>query len=218
MSDTVTPQSPRTCRLTHEQRRKGGLAAAAKLTLEQRRLGGQRRRDQPSFRTLQQRRGRRGAQTTLQRYGIKVLVEKLAAWRRRRPTSLELFVAEVLESLGIPFEREKVVAVGDTYWCLDFVVPGGSGGQDLVIEPGHQRWHGTVEQTHDGTDHRALDAERYRVLATLGYQRVLTLSDTEIDGTPLYARRRIEAFVQRYRYAWPDEEWPDFAQPRYHQP
>jgi hypothetical protein len=25
-------------------------------------------------------------------------------------------------------------------------------------------------------------------------------------------------FVQRYRYAWPDEEWPDFAQPRYHQP
>src|SRR5690348_15066206 len=79
MSDSSTPRAPRTCRLTHEQRRKGGIAAAAKLTTEQRRLGGQRRRDQPSFRTLQQRRGRRGAQTTLQRYGIKVLVEKLAA-------------------------------------------------------------------------------------------------------------------------------------------
>jgi hypothetical protein len=201
--------------LTHEQRRKGGIAAAAKLTHEQRRLGGQRRRDQPSFRTLQQRRGRRGAQTTLQRYGIKVLVEKLAAWRRRQPTNLELFVVQVLESLGVPFEREKVIAVAETYWSLDFVIPSGGLGRDQVNAPGHRRWHGTVEQTHDGTDHQALDAERYRILATLGYRHVLTLSDAEIDGTPAYARRRIEAFVRRYRYEWPEEEWPDFAQPRY---
>jgi hypothetical protein len=109
MSTTTTPR-PR-YQPTAEECQRGGQAAAAKLTREQRRAGGLCRSRQPSFRDLQCRRGRKGAQVVLARYGPQALVEILAGYYRAHPTSLERFVHGVLRSFGVPFETQRVVEV-----------------------------------------------------------------------------------------------------------
>src|SRR5690348_8334995 len=68
MATTLT-SGPRRYQPTPDECRRGGRAAAAKLTRAPRRLGGLRRSQQPSFIDLQRRRGRRGAQVVLARYG-----------------------------------------------------------------------------------------------------------------------------------------------------
>jgi very-short-patch-repair endonuclease len=157
------------------------------LTPEQRRKGGLQRSRQPSFIDLQRRRGRKGAQVVLERYGPQALAETLAAYYREHPTSLEAYVQRVLTAAEVAFERERVVAVvpDQVYWRLDFVLAGqGPGGADLVIEPGAAHWHDP-----------ARDATRYRTLATLGYRYILTLTDSEIEHTPQRAAARIMAFL-----------------------
>ncbi len=106
---------------------------------------------------------------------------------RAHPSSLETFVAQILDSAGVPYAREVVVEVEYEvrYWRLDFVLPGASpDGADLVIEPGATYWHDPQR-----------DAARYRVLATLGYAHVLTLTDVEITRTPEAAATRLRAFI-----------------------
>jgi very-short-patch-repair endonuclease len=172
---------------TPDECRRGGRAAAAKLTRAQRQAGGIQRSRQPSFIDLQRRRGRRGAQVVLERYGPKALAEILAQYYRANPSSLELFVACQLQTLEIAFERERVVEIipATVYWRLDFVLPGqGPDGADLVIEPGAAHWH---DPAHD--------AARYRTLAALGYRYVLTLTNSEIEHTPQCAAARIAAFL-----------------------
>ena len=140
-----------------------------------------------AFRALQQRRGARGAAVTKARYGPKRQAEILAAYYRAHPSSLEAFVAQILDADGVRYAREVVVEVeyAVRYWRLDFVLPGaGPAGADLVIEPGARYWHDCTR-----------DAERYRVLATLGYPHVLTLTDLDICQTPEAAATRIRAFV-----------------------
>lgn len=196
---TPTPQSRRGCNLTTELRRKG----AANLTREQRSAGGKARVAQPSFRELQRRRGRKGAAVCIARHGVRFHIERLVEWRRAHPTDLELFVANTLQTLYVGYFTQVIVEVvpGITYWVLDFVVPGrGPGGTDLVIEPGARVWHGGPNETLDGTDRAAQDAQRYAALAGLGYPTVLTLSDTEIKRQPEATAARIAAFVRPAPY------------------
>lgn len=172
---------------TREECQRGGRAAAAKLTPQQRRAGGVQRSRQPSFIELQRRRGRKGAQVVLDRYGPKALAETLAAYYREHLTNLEAFVAGVLTAAGVAYERERVVEVvpDAVYWRVDFVLAGqGPDGADLVIEPGAAHWHDPVR-----------DAARAATLARLGYPYLLTLTDTEIEQTPDLACRRILAFL-----------------------
>lgn len=186
MTTITTPMCQR-YQPTREECQRGGRTAAAKLTSQQRRAGGLRRSQQPSFIELQRRRGRKGAQVVLDRYGPKALAEILAEYARKHPTALESFVIGVLQGLRRLFEREQVVAVvpDQVYWRLDFVLPGqGPDGADLIIEPGATHWHDPVR-----------DAARYRTLAALGYRYILTLTDTEIERTPEYAAARITAFL-----------------------
>jgi hypothetical protein len=222
---TVTPGSPVTT-----QRR------GCRIPLEKRRLGGQVRAGlrpsphdsdptvaqaarQAAFRELQRRRGQHGAQATLWSQGPQKLAVILAAYYRDHPTSLEAFVIAALQNDGVPCEYQRLVAVPVdlldafavpynptwvdqeqpvTYWRLDVVIPGrGPGGTDLVIEPGAGYWHDPER-----------DAKRYRVLAALGYQHVLTLTDVEIERTPDVARQRIRDFVAREPCAGqPTEEY-----------
>jgi len=193
-----TATTRRGSNLTPALRRQGGLAAAAKLTPEQRRAGGQARAAQPSFVDHQRERGRKGAATTLARYGARTLVAVLAAWRVKNPTDLDRFVSAELDALGVPYRYQQLIEIQPDvlYWALDFVLPGaGPGGCDLVIEPGHRRWHGTPTETLDGCDHQAQDAARYAHLAGCGFPYILTLSDTEIHHLPTLTRQRIRDFV-----------------------
>jgi hypothetical protein len=194
-STTTPPLSRRGCNLTTELRRKG----AAQLTREQRSAGGKARVAQPSFRELQRRRGRKGAAVCIARHGVRFHIERLVEWRRAHPTDLELFVATTLQTLYVGYFTQVIVEVvpGITYWTLDFLVPGrGPGGVDLVIEPGHRRWHGGPDETLDGTDRAARDAARNQRLAALGYPCVLMLTDTEITEHPEATAARIAAFVR----------------------
>ena len=182
-----------------EECRKGGKRAAAKLTCEQRRRGGQMRAAQPGFRQLQQRRGRNGARVTRERYGVAVLIEKLAAWSRRQPTAPEAFVATVLETLGLPHERQKIVQVDGRYRRLDFAIPRWAidpTAQDgyYVLEPGDRRWHGGPAETLDGRDHQAQDAALDARLAVQGYE-VLRLDAGEIAQQPCAVIGRIYGFL-----------------------
>jgi hypothetical protein len=184
---TALNSVPRRYQPTPDECRRGGRAAAAKLTRAQRQAGGVQRSRQPSFIDLQRRRGRKGAQVVLARYGPKALAEILAQYYRDHPSSLELFVARQLQTLEIAFERERVVEIipATVYWRLDFVLPGqGPGGADLIIEPGAIYWHDPER-----------DAVRYRMLAALCYRYMLTLTDAEIEHTPEYAAARIAAFL-----------------------
>jgi hypothetical protein len=172
---------------TPDECRRGGRAAAAKLTRAQRQAGGLRRSRQPSFIDLQRRRGRRGAQVVRERYGPKALAEILAQYYRAHPTALERFVLDQLQARGRAFEREHLVEVvrDRVYWRIDFLLPGqGPGGADLVIEPGAAYWHDP-----------ARDAARYQTLAALGYRYVLALTDAEIEHSPQRAAARIAAFL-----------------------
>ena len=210
--DAGTPGSPvtpkrRCCRIPVEKRRLGGQVRAglrpsphdAESTVAQ-------AARQAAFRELQRRRGKRGAQATLRSQGPRKLAAILAAHYRSHPTSLEAFVIAALQHEGVPCEGQRLVAVpvdlldecaipynpawvdqdrSVTYWRLDVVIPGrGSGGADLVIEPGAGYWHDAER-----------DAKRYRVLAALGYGHVLTLTDVEIEQTPDTARQRIRDFL-----------------------
>ena len=193
-----TAPTRRGSNLTPALRRQGGLAAAAKLTPAQRSAGGKARAAQASFVDHQRARGRKGAATTLARYGVRTLVAKLAAWREKNPTDLDRFVSEILDEIGVAYRYQQLIEIQtDTiYWALDFVLPGaGPDGCDLLLEPGHRRWHGTPTETLDGCDHQAQDAARYAHLATCGFPYILTLSDAEIHQTPAAARRRILAFL-----------------------
>jgi very-short-patch-repair endonuclease len=157
------------------------------LTRQQRRKGGLQRSRQPSFIELQRRRGRKGAQVVLDRYGPKALAETLAEYYRNNPSSLEIFVQRVLTAAEVAFERERVVEVvpDQVYWRIDFVLAGqGPGGADLVIEPGAAHWHDPER-----------DAARVATLTRLGYPFILLLNDTEIEQTPDMACRRILAFL-----------------------
>ncbi len=177
--------------------RKGGLAAAAKLTTAQRRAGGRQRAAQPSFVEHQRTRGRKGAQVTLQRHGPKTLLTKLAAWRRVHPTDLDRWVMEVLDSHAIPYQYQVLRDLGPDRVCvLDFLVLGrGPGGADLIIEPGHRLWHGNAAETLDGQDHQAQDAARTAALAHLGYHYILALTDHDIHQEPDATRRRLLEFL-----------------------
>jgi hypothetical protein len=108
---TALNSVPRRYQPTPDECRRGGRAAAAKLTRAQRQAGGVQRSRQPSFIDLQRRRGRKGAQVVLARYGPKALAEILAQYYRDHPSSLELFVARQLQTLEIAFERERVVEI-----------------------------------------------------------------------------------------------------------
>src|SRR5689334_13682671 len=154
---------------TREECQRGGRAAAAKLTCQQRREGGLQRSRQPSFIELQRRRGHKGAQVVLARYGPKALAETLAEYYRKNPSSLEIFVQRILTAAEVAFERERVVEVvpDQVYWRIDFVLAGqGPDGVDLVIEPGAAHWHDPDR-----------DAARAATLVRLGYPYVLTLDD-----------------------------------------
>src|SRR5690349_929594 len=134
---TATTPVRRRYQPTREECQRGGRAAAAKLTRQQRRAGGLRRSQQPSFIELQRRRGRKGAQVVLDRYGPKALAEVLAEYARKNPTGLECFVIDILQGLDRPFERERVVEVvpDAVYWRIDFVLTSQSpDGADLIIE------------------------------------------------------------------------------------
>jgi hypothetical protein len=199
MSEASHAAAGRRYQPSREECHKGGQRAAAKLTGEQRRRGGHIRAAQPDFRLLQQRRGRNGARVTRERYGVAVLMEKLAAYSRRRPTQAEAFVANVLETLGLPHERQKIVRVDGRYRRLDFAIPRWAldpTAQDgyYVLEPGDRRWHGGPQDTFDGRDHRALDAALDAQLAEEGYP-VLRLDAGEIAQQPCAAIGRIYAFL-----------------------
>ena len=159
MDQAPSARRPARYRPTVEECRRGGQAAAARLTREQRRRGGRARAAQPSFRLLQQARGRAGARTTRARYGAAYLAEKLAAYRRAHPTRPEAFVAAVLAVIGLPYEREKVVPLGATCARCDFAVPAWAidpaapGPGYYVLEPGDRRWHGGPAESWDGADH-----------------------------------------------------------------
>src|SRR5689334_21613596 len=117
-STTPTPLARRRCTLTPEQRRKGGRAAAGKLTREQRSNGGKARVAQPSFREHQRKRGRKGAAVCIARHGVRFHLERLVEWRRAHPTDLERFVAETLQALYIGYFTQVIIEVvpGITYW------------------------------------------------------------------------------------------------------
>ncbi|HMA37546.1 MAG TPA: hypothetical protein VKY74_24040 [Chloroflexia bacterium] len=185
---TVTTKKRRTCQIPREKRRLGGLVRTGKqpsphdadpaAAQEARRI---------AFAEHQRQRGARGAAATRISQGPKKLAHILAEYYREHPTSLEIFVAEELDAEEVLYTREFVVEVelDVLYWRLDFLLQGyGPAGADLVIEPGAGYWHDP-----------ARDAERYRVLATLGYSHVLTLTDVEIEQKPECARQRIRDFV-----------------------
>ncbi len=107
--------------------------------------------------------------------------------RHYEAAPLEAFVARILDAASVPYAREVVVEVEVEvrYWRLDFLLRSlGPDGADLVIEPGAAYWHDAVR-----------DAQRYRVLATLGYPHVLILTDVEIVRTPEAAATRNRAFI-----------------------
>jgi hypothetical protein len=226
---TVTPGSPITtkrhsCRIPVEQRRLGGqVRAGLRPSAHDTEPAVAQSARQAAFRELQQRRGKRGAEATLRSQGPQKLATILAAYYRAHPTSLEAFVIATLQNDGVRCEYQRLVAVpvdlldecavpynpawvdreqSVTYWRLDVVIPGrGPGGTDLVIEPGAGYWHDPDR-----------DAKRYRVLAALGYEHVLTLTDVEIEQTPDTARQRIRDFVAREpRTGQPTEDYGDAA-------
>ena len=206
MSEASHAVAGRRYQPSREECRKGGRRAAAQLTREQRRRGGQRRAAQPDFRRLQQRRGRNGARVTRERYGLAVLMEKLAAWSRRQPTRPEAFVAGVLETLGLPHERQKIVRIDGQYRRLDFAIPRWAldpTAQDgyYVLEPGDRRWHGGPADTLDGRDHQAQEAALDARLAEEGYP-VLRLDASEIAQRPCAAIARIYAFLEITPRPW----------------
>jgi hypothetical protein len=168
--------------------------ARYQFTPEDRRRGGCARAAQPSFIEHQRARGRKGAAALLARPGgYACLMDKIAAYHRAHPSSAEQFVHDTLLALGYQegrdFVREKRLTLAGREFLLDFVIG------DIVLEPGHRRWHGSPADTLDGQDHAARDAERDRLLTVIGGLTVIRLDAEQIARHPEQVRAQIVAIL-----------------------
>lgn len=160
---TRKPLTPAQLEQRRAAGRKGGLARAAQFTSESQAAARAHVRPESLSRA-----GKRGYLVTVTRYGPQHAADKLAAYRRAHPTSLEKILIAWLDDLGVTYRREY--AVDGCYF--DFYLPE----QTLLIEVDGAAWHG---QTVHGEDRVSRDTWKTHTAAWGGY-RLLRLAEAEM--------------------------------------
>ena len=168
---------------SREQCQAGGRTRAAQASAQvAREKGGKQRAAQPAFRDHQVARGRKGYATTLERYGLAAVLDKVAAYWRAHLTAPESWVRLELLDQGLreneDFWLQVRCRLAGHEAILDCVVETAACTR-LVIEPGAARWHDP-----------AADAARDAALQDLGYQ-VLRLDADLIRRRPAAARAQL---------------------------
>lgn len=158
---TRQPLTPAQLEQRRAAGRKGGLARAAQFTSESQAAARAHVRPESLSRA-----GKRGYLVTVTRYGPQHAADKLAAYRRAHPTSLEKILMAWLDDLGVSYRREY--AVDGCYF--DFYLPE----HTLLIEVDGAAWHG---QTVHGEDRVSRDTWKTHTAAWGGY-RLLRLAET----------------------------------------
>lgn len=104
---------------------------------------------------------------------------RLGQYRSKRPTSLEIALYKTLLSLGIPFERQKLI---NNRFIVDAYIPE----CNLVIEADGEYWHSLLKVVHK-------DKAENAYLSKCGY-KVLRLSERSIySGNHLEALKEVLA-------------------------
>lgn len=160
---TRKPLTPAQLEQRRAAGRKGGLARAAQFTSESQSAARAHVRPESLSRA-----GKRGYLVTVTRYGPQHAADKLAAYRRAHPTSLEKILIAWLDDLGVTYRREY--AVEGCYF--DFYLPE----HTLLIEVDGAAWHG---QTVHGEDRVSRDTWKTHTAAWGGY-RLLRLAEAEM--------------------------------------
>jgi very-short-patch-repair endonuclease len=119
--------------------------------------------------------GLKGHAVCQKRYGEHYAAQRLARWRRTRPTGLERTVASWLDAAFISFSTECELVVGRAY--ADIVVRTADG-RRLDIECNSDYFHSA---DNHGTDHVAKDRARDDLVRAAGYT-VLRLAQADIES------------------------------------
>lgn len=146
-----------------EAGRKGGLARAKQFT-----SASQRAARRKVSRESCARNGRLGAIATAQKYGYETLFRKSRKHRLNNPSRPERAMIEILEALGLEFERE--FRLGTSFYTVDFKLKD----SNKAIEV-----HGRIHRTVDPERRAERDARKRELMAETGIQW-LYVTDIEV--------------------------------------
>ena len=168
--------------------RRGGRARAQMACFaEHQRRAGKRSAEVNDMAAL----GRRGARAFLAKYGYVRLFKMMRKYRLSHPSPNELQMMELLDSLGVTYEREAEVLGEEALVSVDFYLPD----QARVIEvQGQVHFDPMFDHPNKPQTRRELDALRRARIEKAGF-KVLEV-DYRLLSEPARARYRVIEFLE----------------------